>query len=215
MLVNEIRSVMSPNATLLAYSGSPNIQQLRDQAALLSQVWKEYKDKIREQQSVSMNSASDQLSSSSSTASTIVEGALETLTIENAKSNIIIRAVQPRLLLVLIGGSPPHRASDYFKVTAEARGDPRYPPETAIADAGSTDSPYDSAQRSPPTELLTQTPEEAVIETPMPDKYHDITATEKMEMLSIQRQKIDAATDYMRSDFTNKGFIMPDELSIP
>ena len=123
---------MSPNATLLAYSGRPDIQLLRDQAALLSQIWKEHKDKLKERD---RNTTSEAYSSSASTTvSTIVEGALETLTIENANSNIIIRAVQPRLLLVLIGGPPPHRPSDFFKVTAEVKGDARYPTESASSE---------------------------------------------------------------------------------
>jgi hypothetical protein len=205
---------MSPNATLLAYSGNPNIQQLRDQATLLSQIWKEQKDKLREQQHSTVNAA-EQLSSSSSPTSTIIEGALETLTVENAKSNIIIRAVQPRLLLVLVGGSPPRRTSDFFKITAEARGDSRYPPETADSDAGSTDSAHDSTQGSPPPELLTQAHEEPIIDTSMPLEYRDLTEKEKTHMLSLQRKKMDAATDYMRRDFTSRHFIMPDELSIP
>ncbi|KIW04312.1 uncharacterized protein PV09_04605 [Verruconis gallopava] len=205
--------VMSPNATLLAYSGSPNIQQLRDQAALLSQIWREQKAKLGGQSSTSLT---DHFSSSASTASTIAEGALETLTIENAKSNIIIRAVQPRLLLVLIGGSPPRRPSNFFKLTAEARGDPRYPPELVSPDSGSAGSAHDSVRGdSPPAEVLTHDHESFVADPPAQSQHRDLSEHEKIEILDLQRRKIDAATEFIRGDFESKKFVMPDEISIP
>jgi hypothetical protein len=213
---NACYRVMSPNATLLAYSGTPNIQQTRDQAALLSQIWKEQKNKLREQDTdASSRPIGDHFSSSASTASTIVEGALETLTIESAKSNIIIRAVQPRLLLVLVGGAPPRRTSEYFKTTAEARGDPRYPPSAATSNDSLTGGAHDSARDSPPAELLTHAHQDVVIDESMPAEYRDLTDNEKMQMLDIQRNKVDSATEFMRGDFANKGFVMPDEISIP
>lgn len=208
---------MSPNATLLAYSGKPDIQQLRDRAALLSQVWKEHKDKLKAQDHTA--TSTDAYSSSASTiASTVVEGALETLTIENANSNIIIRAVQPRLLLVLVGGPPPRRPADFFKITSEARGDARYPEESAKSnsESGSIGSgAQDSGHTSPPEELLEHAHEEAVIDEVTPKKFEDLSDRERTKMLSIQRKKIDAATDFMRGDFTSRNFIMPDEGSIP
>jgi hypothetical protein len=193
---------MSPNATLLAYSGKPNIQQLRDQAALLSQVWKEHKDKLKEQDRAT-TPADAYSSSASTTVSTIVEGALETLTIENPTSNIIIRAVQPRLLLVLVGGSPPRRATDFFRITPEARGDPRYPEDVPTPESEASSD--ESAER--------QT-EEAITDEP-PTHFKDLNEVEKTQMLSVQRRKLDAATEFMRGDFTSRNFIMPDEMSIP
>ena len=208
---------MSPNATLLAYSGRPDIQQLRDQAALLSQIWKEQKDKLKERDRTAISS-DPYSSSASTTVSTISEGALETLTIENANSNIIIRAVQPRLLLVLVGGSPPRRTTDYFKITAEARGDPRYPEDSATPGSGSSESSAGEATQGdgPSEELADGTHDEAVVDEPtIPAEFHDLSEKEKTQMLNIQRKKMDAATDFMRGDFSSRNFIMPDEGAIP
>lgn len=201
---------MSPNATLLAYSGSPNIQQLRDQAALLSQMWREQKDKLKEQDRAA--TASEPYSSSSSTtASTVPAGSLETLTIETAKSNIIIRAVQPRLLLVLVGGPAPRRKSDFFKVTAEAKGDARYPDEHRTP----TDSKGTSFNDEAPEELLEGSHDQVMLDETVPTRCSDLSEAEKIRMLSIQRKKMDAATEFMRGDFSSRNFVMPDEGAIP
>lgn len=196
---------MSPNATLLAYSGKPDIQRTRDQAALLSQIWRDEKKKRKEQDRVT-GTAEAYSSSASTDASTVPEGSLETLTIENPSSNIIIRALQPRLLLVLIGGPPPQRRLDFFKVTAEARGDHRYPEDVATSEEG---------HEEPPEELLEHVHEEAVIDTTVPTEYRDMSDKEKLRMLSIQRKKIDAAAEYIKGDLARRNFVMPDEGSIP
>jgi len=194
---------MSPNATLLAYSGKPDIQRLRDQAALLSQIWHEEKTKLKNR-GRDIATTDQYSSSASTTVSTVSEGALETLTIENAFSNIIIRAVQPRLLLVLFGGSPPRRKSDFFKVTAEAKGEPRYPPEVSTPAPEHEEIPIDESAIDEPDPNGRQPPE-----------YHSMSDKEKMRLLDIQRKKIDAATEFVRGDLASKDFIMPDEGSIP
>lgn len=110
---------MSPNATLLAYTGPSDIKELRDQAALISILWRE-----AEQQTKQKTAQTNDLVSSD----VLRPGQLETLTIESETSNIIVRAIQPRLLLVLVGSKPPkHDDSKYFKITPETVGDPRYP----------------------------------------------------------------------------------------
>lgn len=110
---------MSPNATLLSYTGPSDIKELRDQAALISILWRE-----AEQQNKQRISNTADLSSSDG----LRLGQLETLTIESESSNIIVRAIQPRLLLVLVGIKPPkNNESKYFKITPEAVGDSRYP----------------------------------------------------------------------------------------
>lgn len=196
---------MSPNATLLAYSGKPDIQRIRDQATLLSQIWKEQKDRVKERDRAA--TVTDQYSSSASTTvSTVAEGALETLTIENANSNIIVRAVQPRLLLVLIGGSPPRRKSDFFKITAEAKGDPRYP------EAQNDDTGNDEVLG----EVAADAYEEAIIDVAHQGTEHsELSEKEKTRILDIQRNKMDAATEFIQGDLTSRSFVMPDEGSIP
>jgi hypothetical protein len=141
----------------------------------------------------------------------VPEGSLETLTIETAKSNIIIRAVQPRLLLVLVGGPAPRRKSDFFKVTAEAKGDAMYPE----AQPSPIDSEGKSFHEEPSDELQAISHDEVVMDETIPAEYSDLSEAEKTKMLSIQRRKMDAATDFMRGDFSSRNFVMPDEGSIP
>lgn len=109
---------MSPNGTLLAYSTPANIKELRDQAALISMAWKDYEKAISSRQ--------EDLSQTDDSAVGAQHKSLETLTIECDGNNLIVRAIQPKLLLVLVGGIPPGRKRG-FKMTAEATGDPRYP----------------------------------------------------------------------------------------
>jgi hypothetical protein len=56
---------------------------------------------------------------------------------------------------------------------------------------------------------------EAVSESPPPRPFKALSDKERTQMLSVQRRKIDAATEYMRGDFSSRHFIMPDEMAIP
>lgn len=138
---------MSPNATLLAYTGPSDIKELRDQAALISILWRE-----AEQQKKQNAPKITDLSSSD----VLKPGQLETLTIESETSNIIVRAIQPRLLLVLVGNKPPKNDdSKYFKITPETVGDARYPsadytpsPPSVTRTSSSSSAANDSAPES-------------------------------------------------------------------
>ncbi|KAJ4349489.1 uncharacterized protein N0V89_008105 [Didymosphaeria variabile] len=164
--------VMSPNGTLMAYTTPIDIRDLRDQAALISMAWKDHVSKLAE-------------------SSPDARPELETLTIETANNNIIARAIQPSLLLVLVGGVPPSR-KDVFKITPEAKGEARYPP----LDAGD-----DGA------EPVIGSGKAASVLSTMSSREKDV----KGGALHIQRKKIDALTDYLRADFEKKGFVMPDD----
>ena len=83
---------MSPNGTLLAYSKPVQTKELRDQAALISMTWK---DHCQGRQKPSVRNGTTQDHS--------LKPALKTLTIETPDCNIIVRLLQPELLLVLIG----------------------------------------------------------------------------------------------------------------
>jgi hypothetical protein len=180
----------------MAYSQPVHIQQVRDQAALISMTWKE------EQAKLAAKSANG----------TGEPGAeprrLETLTIEFDNNNLIVRAIQPHLLLVLVGGVPPNRKHE-FTVTAEAHGDPRYPseelpePDTdanqaedALLEAGDGNS--DARQR--PTSI-----------TSTISQYEKDL---KLGVLHCQRKKTDKMTEFIRKDFDSRGFVMPDESHI-
>jgi hypothetical protein len=120
-------SVMSPNATLLSYTDDSDIKALRDQAALISILWREAEQQNKQK---NPNSQNTDLTFSNM----LKPGDLETLTVESETSNIIVRAIQPRLLLVLVGGKPPTYKTDlkFFKITPETVGDVRYPPADSI-----------------------------------------------------------------------------------
>ena len=170
---------MSPNGTLMAYTTPIDIRALRDQAALLSMAWKDHASKLPSPSS------------------------LETLTIETPNNNIIARAIQPALLLVLVGGVPPGR-KDVFKITPEARGDARYPPaldeeeEEAGAGGGGEVAGSGSGNGKAPSVLST-----------VSSRERDV----KGGLLHIQRKKVDALTVYLRGEFDAKGFVMPDDSS--
>ncbi|KAF2009614.1 hypothetical protein BU24DRAFT_79492 [Aaosphaeria arxii CBS 175.79] len=195
--------IMSRNGTLLAYSTPVDIKDLRDQAALVSMTWKEYGP---DKQQTDTNNASSPSKD------------LQTLTIEFENNNIIARAIQPTLLLVLIGGVPPSRKSG-FKITPEARGDPRYPPtdDSAVEDGDATQHGESQAADS----LAAPTGDGAAvaagkkrapsITSTMSQREKDI----KGGVLHIQRKKADAMADFIRKEFDAKGFVMPDDSSFP
>lgn len=80
---------MSPNGTLIAFSATIDIKAVRDQVALISMVWKEH---------------------------AVSKTPLKILTIESDSCNILVRAIQPALLLVLIG-SRSSSSLRSFKIT--------------------------------------------------------------------------------------------------
>lgn len=141
---------------------------------------------------------------------------LETLTIEFQHNNIIVRAIQPTLLLVLIGGVPPSRRS-VFKITPEAYGGSRYPPgDGPESDVPSTSEPAggeSSAETSLPTgeDNGSGKKKAASIMSTMSQREKDM----KIGALHIQRKKIDALTEFIRAEFDLKGFVMPDDSSFP
>jgi hypothetical protein len=151
-------SVMSPHATLLSYSSPENIKDLRDQAALISMLWREQESEMNASQATSLW-LQQQSEFATVDESIVPEGALETLTIEFDHVNIIARAVQPRLLLVLVGGAAPNTQSAQFKITSEKRGDSRYPTTPRLSRRVtfnlSTDTDTDdSRQDSPHSDFL-------------------------------------------------------------
>jgi len=208
--------VMSPNGTLLAYSTPVDIKELRDQAALISMAWKEHEAAI--QAKAAKGKGGDEPGSSQqSTSST--EPLLETLTIEFENNNLIVRAIQPKLLLILVGGVPPGRKTS-FKITPEVYGDPRYPASVSSNKAQS--SATVAAAASTPSSQPNTPPESDVMNSPT-QTGTSIAGSHmsqrekhmKLGILHIQRKKLDAMTRFIRSDFDSKGFVMPDDSSFP
>lgn len=197
---------MSPIGTLMAYSTPVDIKDLRDQAALISMTWKEQEARL---QGKHANDANGDSSDQSTTPK-----ALETLTIEFQHNNIIVRAIQPKLLLVLVGGVPPSRKTK-FKITTETHGDPRYPPEenfepeqTPTSQPTESDSSTDGPLLPGDIGYIGKGKNKAAsISSTMSTREKDL----KIGALHIQRKKMDALTDYIRADFDTHGFVMPED----
>jgi hypothetical protein len=189
---------MSPNGTLLAYSTPVDIKELRDQAALISIAWKEHcqgrqKPPVPNQpKDIARKDPSESLP------------ALKTLTIQSRDCNILVRLLQPELLLVLVGNIPPKK-NQSFKINAEGYGDPRYPSVDA------------SPSRPGSSRLLQgdgagESALEAIGKGKAPSIMSNMSQREKdirQGVLHVQRKRLDALADYALRDFESTGFIMP------
>ncbi|KAH4070290.1 hypothetical protein HBI73_147430 [Parastagonospora nodorum] len=193
--------LMSPNGTLLAYSTPVDIKELRDQAALISIAWKEHCQGRQKPPSPNQRKESTRSENSVGSASAqSLQPALRTLTIQSRDCNILVRLLQPELLLVLVGNIPP-RKNQSFKINAEGFGDPRYPSiESTPSRPGSSsnflqgDAAIDSGKRKAPS-----------IMSNMSQRDRDI----RQGVLHVQRKRLDALSDYALRDFESTGFIMP------
>src|ERR1700753_114045 len=92
--------LVTPNGTLLAYTRTNNIVELRRLSTKAVLLWREH--------STSKPSNATALHHEDASAK-VIPHLLRTLTVETESSNLIIRKVQPQLLLVLEGGVPPRR----------------------------------------------------------------------------------------------------------
>lgn len=136
---------------------------------------------------------------------------LETLTVECDTHNVIVRSVQPQLLLVLIGGVPPNRKID-FKITAEMEGDAPYPP----AEAGSNlrERPLAAYAENGDTSSLGSAINDDRTSNPAssssaPSDPVEQNKHRKLDILRMHRRKLDALSTYIKDNFERRGFVMP------
>ncbi len=193
---------MSPAGTLIAYSATDSVKELRDQASLVSMVWKDHETALATRHAHSAAHGNPAAANS-----------LETLTVEFENCNIIIRAVQPRLLLVLVGAVPPSRRRD-LKMTPERRDDPRYPSATLpdMPDLpGSTGASSPGEKSSPGSDRGSTEGSNPWSSAPAtPKKLTQREEDMKLGILHIQRKKLDAMCKYIRDDFEASRFVLPD-----
>jgi len=191
--------LMSPNGTLLAYSKPVDIKELRDQAALISIVWKDHC--VERQKSPSKTDSGQDVR---------LKPALRTLTVETEDCNIVVRLLQPELLLVLVGTVPPHKRQT-FKITAEGYGDARYPEVDLLSSRPSASSrllQLDGAGNS----SLGLSGEHSLSKSKAPSITSNMSQREKdirTGTLHVQRKRLDALADYVLKDFEDTGFVMP------
>lgn len=169
--------IMTPNGTLLAYSKPTDIRDLRRQAAVAALSWQEHLESSASPTSLEERPQSPNLT---------MTGLLRTLTIETDQSNVIMRKIQPNLLLVLEGGIPPRKRAFEQKVTPEGPGDSPYP---SLQDRATESVPGSSAS--------------------------SVTGSTKTntsrKTLALQRGRLDALASAIAANFEKTGFKMPDD----
>lgn len=168
--------LMTPNGTLLAYSKPTNIRELRKQAAVAALSWQEHQEPAR----------GDSMGPGGGPEKIAMPSLLRTLTIESESSNIIVRKIQPQLLLALEGGVPPRRRTFEPRVTPEGPGDAPYPSHDG--------KPINSALSSSVSSIAESTQSSA-----------------SRSVLSLQRKKLDALASAIARNFEETGFKMPEE----
>lgn len=194
---------MSPNGTLLAYSTPVDIKELRDQAALISIAWKEHcqgrqKPPVPGQRKESARSDN----SAGANAAQSLQPALRTLSIQSRDCNILVRLLQPELLLVLVGNIPPKK-NQSFKINAEGYGDPRYPEVDASPSRPGSSS--NLLQGDASADLSSGKKKAPSVMSNMSQREKDI----RHGVLHVQRKRLDALANYALRDFESTGFVMP------
>lgn len=168
--------LMTLNGTLLAYSQPTDAKVIRKLAAVAALSWQEYEAALPTS-STTLNRLGDL---------TKPKRRLYALTIESDSSNVLVRRLQPELLLVLEGGVPPRRRTFEPHTTAEDfKGEP-----------------------------LTITPDQTSVDTPLGTSISskaESSVGASASVLGLHRRKLDAMASAITADFERTGFKMPDE----
>jgi len=202
---------MTPNGTLIAYSTPADIRIIRDQIALVSMTWKEQLAKKYQMQPHQgdhdhVHELSESLRIGLKRA--VKADALETLTLEFERRNILVRYLQARLLLVLEGGVPSSRKRE-LKITVEAPGESRYPPDTG-ADMSSSAHLNGDLNGGGQGEHADEAREQYGSPSAMSQASTAISSTgRRMGVLDVHRRKLDALAKAIGEEFARDGFEMP------
>lgn len=182
---------MTPNGSLMAYTTPANMKELRDQVALVSISWKE---NLELKDSENFEPEHSQGGPSEPPRRIVRPDALETLTIEFDNRNLIVKYLQPKLLLVLEGGVPPGRKRP-LRVSAEAPGDPRYP----------SDESSEQMNGSSHAQLLSSSLSSQASTTASAASFR------RLSVLQIQRKKTEMMTRTIMEEFQRSDFLMPED----
>jgi len=186
---------MTPNGSLMAYTLPANMKELRDQVALVSLTWKEH---LKSKSSGNAQSDDQPDSPIESDTRPVRQDAIETMTIEFDNRNIIVKHLQPKLLLVLEGGVPPGRRRE-LKVTVEAPGDARYPP---------AEEQHNGVQNGACNAALSSSSVGSRASTTA-----SAASLRRVGLLAIQRKKTEIMAQAIRDELQKSGFQMPDDPS--
>nr|POE49037.1 hypothetical protein CFP56_32189 [Quercus suber] len=168
--------LMTPNGTLLAYTQPAAARIIRKLAATAALSWQEH---VAAMQSGSMgvNGHGDVKKTTRH---------LYALSIESDTANVLVRQVQPDLLLVLEGGIPPRRRTSGLLTTAE-------------------DS--DGELFTIPRELDNVDSSLGTTMSPKPETGSGVSAS----VLGLHRKRLDAMAEAISAEFARTGFKMPNE----
>lgn len=117
-------SLITTLAELLAYPRPSDIKQYRREAALVVKAWKEWDQRLLDKEP---SEGDPYQSTTAPSGAHVQDGQMYALTIEANGGNILVRAVQPHLLLIMVGCKPVHQLNQSVRFTPELKGDARYP----------------------------------------------------------------------------------------
>jgi len=158
--------------------------------------------------------------------------ALETLTMEfEGRRNVIVRYLQPKVLLVLEGGavaagaggrdgrstttegtgSTSATGSGALRITAEAHGEARYPAERDLNDLAAVRI-NGEAKHGAESEGDEDVKEDGRDAASGSSTAVSNSSVGRMDVLDVQRRKLEAMAASIKEEFARSGFEMPDEL---
>jgi hypothetical protein len=224
-------SLLTTKSDLLAYPRPNDIKQYRNEAALIIKSWKDADREFAEQHN--RNIPSHKTGNIH-----INDNELFALTIQTDSGNVLIRAVQPCLLLVLVGCKPKSTRSKPEQFTSEAKGDARYPaildaPPPVIDFSANIFDDDDDEELSPTTLSATRasstykakssnSSDHQGQRSPTDENEEDLDANlddkeaeeqQSADLLYLQRDKLDAMADWLAARLSEKEFRMKEDNS--
>ena len=133
---------------------------------------------------------------------------------ESDQRNVLVRSIQPQILLVLIGGVPPNRKID-FKITAEMIGEApsspgQHSPMREEADDEDDQGEHASSAASSEKSLPSHASSDRSSSSHANAKSFKPRTDSDVAVLRMHRQKLESLAAYLKDEFEKQGFVMPD-----
>lgn len=195
-------SLTTPNGSLIAYTSPADVRELRDQAALILVTWREQFDLHKLESNESTATSKDHGGSVDQSAS---KSNMHTMIMEFESRNVLVRSLQPRLLLVLEGGVPPGRTRK-LQITVEGPNGTKRLTDDETADQTHLQAKPSAANGGDGVEAsrLASSPA-GLSETSTTNS----TRKQRTNILEIHRRKLDALAQAIQRDFQKSSFSMP------
>jgi len=238
---------MTPNGVLLAYSTPAHVPTLRHQAALVGDAWEKVVRSLH-RPAPSRNVSSSRLKSPSSplaragqipritsgdlttsafnssvttVSSSLQNGDVDAIILQIGDKNLIVKAIQPSILIVLVGITAPKEelalraAHEIVGVPSRGLSSLRPPSQQSSIAAkpahlsipGEADAQADAVSvqsgHSRNESGYSVSDSSAIV------ARQDVN----VDLLHIQKRKLDRIAEYIKSEFDKEGFVMPYDLS--